>query len=66
MTFKYTAAYVVAMHEVGHALWLFDTQSTPTSSSYGLWPSAMSSSMYDNCEPTALNIAAIKAIYQSR
>ena len=54
------------MHEMGHAFWLFDTYSTPTSSSYGLWPSVMSSSMYDNFEPTAHDIAATKAIYQLR
>ena len=60
-----TEVFVLAMHEAGHALGLGDTTSAdPTS--YGKWPSVMSQSVYSNCEPTALDVAALKAVYQSR
>ena len=65
-TVQCTMAFVVAMHEVGHAFGLGDTRTLSTSDSYGEWPTVMSNSMDDNCEPTALDIAAMKAIYQSR
>ena len=61
-----TTAYAVAMHELGHAFGLNDTRALSILDSYGLWPTVMSNSMYSNCEPTALDIAAMKAIYQSR
>ena len=61
-----TMAYVIAMHEVGHAFGLGDTRSLRIPDRYGLWPTVMSDSMDSNCEPTALDIAAMKAIYQSR
>ena len=54
------------IHSVGHAFGLGDTSATSTSGRYGLWPTVMSDSYEANCEPTALDIAAIKAIYQSR
>ena len=60
-----TDAYVTAMHEAGHAFGLGDTES-PMEGHYGYWPTVMSQSVYSNCEPTALDIATIKAIYQSR
>ena len=60
-----TNAYVTAMHEAGHAFGLGDTES-PMDGHYGFWPTVMSQSLYSNCEPTALDIATIKAIYQSR
>lgn len=60
-----TTAWVTAMHEIGHAFGLGDTESS-MSGNYGFWPTVMSRSAYDNCEPTALDIATLKAIYQSR
>ena len=60
-----TEAYVLAMHEAGHAFGLGDTTSIQAGN-YGLWPTVMSQSLYSKCEPTALDIAALKAIYQSR
>ena len=60
-----TIAHVTAMHEAGHAFGLGDTKS-PAKDSYGYWPTVMSQSVYSNCEPTALDIATIKATYQSR
>ena len=67
-----TNMYIVAMHEAGHIYGLHDTQavdSAGTVLSYGIWPSVMSQSMYSNyhhCRPTQLDVAAVKAIYQSR
>ena len=59
-------AFVVAMQELAHAFGLGDTRTLSTSDSSGEWPSVMSNSMDDNCEPTALDIAAMKAVYQAR
>ena len=61
-----TETFAVAMHELGHAFGLNDTRTLSTSADYGNWPTVMSNSTYNNCEPTALDIAAMKAIYQSR
>ena len=58
-------AYMLAMHEAGHAFGLGDTTSA-SADSYGKWPSVMSQSVYSNCVPTGLDVAALKAIYQSR
>ena len=66
LTAPCTRAYAVAMHELGHAFGLNDTSTTSTNNSYGEWPTVMSNSAYSNCEPTALDVAAMKAIYQSR
>ena len=71
-TLTCTEMYVTAMHEVGHIYGLGDTaavDSAGTVSSYGIWPSVMSLgvySSYHHCRPTQLDIAAVKAIYQSR
>ena len=61
-----TRAFSLSIHEVGHAFGLGDTNAGSASSRYGLWPTVMSDSYEANCEPTALDIAAIRAIYQSR
>ena len=66
LTAPCTEAYAVAMHELGHAFGLNDTGTTSTDDSYGEWPTVMSDSAYSNCGPTALDVAAMKAIYQSR
>ena len=64
--------YLIAMHEVGHIFGLGDTHALDSTGSrvpYGRWPSVMSFSVYSNyhdCRPTQLDVAAIKAIYQSR
>ena len=64
--------HLVAMHEVGHVFGLGDTHaldSTGSRAAYGRWPSVMSFSVYSNyhdCRPTQLDVAAVKAIYQSR
>lgn len=48
----------LVMHEAGHAYGLTDIA--------GNVPTVMSARLYDSCKPTEYDIAAIKAIYQSR
>lgn len=50
--------FQLTMHEVGHAFGLGDLKARGES--------VMSNSLYDLCDPTALDVVAIRAIYQSR
>lgn len=57
-TAKCSTLFQIMMHEIGHAFGLGDSADRRSS--------VMSGNMYKLCEPTSLDVVAIKAIYQSR